>query len=47
MKNRIILLVLELLLFDISMAQIIGEVRINPEEVLVSPKDGYDEIIWL
>ena len=28
------------------MAQIIGEVRINPEEVLVSPKDGYDEIIW-
>ena len=46
MKNRIILLVLGLLLFDITMAQIIGEVRINPEEVLVSPKDGYDEIIW-
>ena len=46
MNNRIIMLLVGVLLYKLSIAQITGEVRVNPNEITVSQKDGYDVIQW-
>ena len=46
MNNRIIMLLVGVLLYKLSIAQITGEVRVNPNEFTVSQKDGYDVIQW-
>ena len=40
------MLLVGLLFYKLSIAQITGEVRINPKEVTVLQKDGYDVIKW-